>query len=227
MEIVRYGQNGREAERERGRLLVAEAGRPSVVEVDGKLYVNPEGTLVLSAQDRAPAIPQLTVQAQSASAQHAALDVAYLTRGLSWDADYVATLADADDRLDLECYATVRNQTGARFPEAFITLVAGTPNRAVTEGRARTLAGAPPMSQEAGGEAARAQKRKAEFLGAEAPESVGELEAYPLKNPATIQNDQLNRLLMFRRESLKVVRTTHIALPTSTVGPRRSSRGER
>ena len=63
----------------------------------------------------------------SPAGRSAVLDLAYLTRGLSWSADYVATLpAASEERMDLGCYATVTNRTGhcgntldaTRTPEA-------------------------------------------------------------------------------------------------------------
>jgi hypothetical protein len=209
VEIVRYGTEGREVSRERGRLLVAEGGRPAVVEVGGKLYVNPEGTLVLDREDGTPTIPQLSVQAESSAAQAAKMAVAYLTRGLRWNADYVATLPGAqDDRMDLKCQATVTNRTGVRYPEAAVTLVAGSPSRAVMaanqrvqdfETRTRYAAKA-----EGGLPAAAPARAGRAYNGVAAPESVAEFHAYPLKNPATVQSEQLTSLLMMSRDGLRV-----------------------
>lgn len=199
VELVRYGENGREASREAGRLLLAENGQPAAVQIGDEVRVNPGGTLVLPGEEAARAVPQLAVQARSSGAGSSLLDVAYLTRGLSWSADYVATLAEkADNQLDLECYATVTNRTGVPFPEANITLVTGTPNRAAT---AASAPKALPQSRAAG--PGFTINGNLEGRAFEAPEAVGDLHAYPLKNPATIQNDELNRLLMFRRTALR------------------------
>ena len=207
VEIVRYGENGREASREKGRLLVAENGAPAVIEVDGKIYVNPQGTLVIDrAADTPPTIPQIVVQAQSPVNRGASLGLTYLTRGLSWSADYVATLSrDADDRLDLELYATVANRTGVEFPGASLTLVAGEPNRAVRTAKERMRfhdgelkeygAPAAPGAAPVGG---------AQWNGVSAPTTVAESYAYPLARPATVQSEQLTRLLMMRKAQLQV-----------------------
>src|SRR5207248_11669629 len=81
--------------------------------------------------------PQRSGPAGSAAAQRANLERAYLTRGLSWSADYVATAAPEGGRLALECWATVTNRTGADYPSARVSLVAGTPNRAVVPAEER------------------------------------------------------------------------------------------
>lgn len=202
VELVRYGDNGREAGRDRGRLLVAENGNPAVVEIDGKLHVNPPATVVVPADDSVSMIPQLTLEAQSAAARSAVLDLAYLTRGLSWSADYVATLpGDTEDRMDLECYATVTNRTGVRYPGAAVSLVAGSPNRAARKARQRAEPEGP-----GGAPASRpnAFDLNTELRAVQAPEAVGDLYTYPLKNPATIHDEQLNRLLMMERGGLRV-----------------------
>lgn len=209
VELIRYGDNGRVAERTEGRLLVAEGGQPAVVEADGKLYVNPPGTVVVAA-DGAPTIPQLTVQVESDAARQATLDVAYLSRGIKWSADYVATLSqDAEDRLDLECYATVTNRTGVAYPDASVTLAAGAPNRAARPAAQRAW-----MHQaqehfiitEARDELfvdGRVKARNGlEYGQVSAPQAAADLYAYPLKRPASIQSEQLTRLLMMRREGV-------------------------
>jgi hypothetical protein len=51
--------------------------------------------------------------------------VTYLTGGMSWKADYVATLNQADDKVDLTGWVTLNNQCGTDFNDARIKLVAG------------------------------------------------------------------------------------------------------
>lgn len=56
------------------------------------------------------------------------LRVTYLTRGLSWDADYVAQIREND--FDLTGWVTITNNSGMTFEEAKVKLMAGTVNRA-------------------------------------------------------------------------------------------------
>jgi len=66
------------------------------------------------------------------------LELSYLTRGLSWQADYVAVLNDADDFIDLNGLATVTNHSGLDYPKVNLQLVAGEVHRvqsAVTTSR--------------------------------------------------------------------------------------------
>jgi hypothetical protein len=203
VEVVRYGENGHEAERQRGRLMVESNGEV-VIQSEGKFYVHPPGTIVMPASPDVVTIPQLSVQAQSAKAQQASLDVAYLTRGLSWSADYVATLAPQGDTIKLDCYATVTNQAGVDFPNAKVTLVAGTPNRAVRRAEDRTRAPA----AYADGYAMRKQATLAaeNSIAAYVPESMGEFYAYPVKENTSVVQDRMNRLLILTGKSVPVVK---------------------
>ncbi len=56
------------------------------------------------------------------------LEATYLTNGVSWQADYVVTLAKDDKQLDLAGWVTMNNQSGATFENAQLKLVAGEVN---------------------------------------------------------------------------------------------------
>ena len=57
------------------------------------------------------------------------LELSYLTKGLSWQADYVVILNDADDFIDLNGLATVTNHSGLDHPRVNLQLVAGEVHR--------------------------------------------------------------------------------------------------
>ena len=204
VEIVRYGMDGREAERTKGTLMV-NSGNQVVLESDGKFIVNPQGTIVAASTPDIIPLPQLSVQADSPAAANAALDVAYLTRGLSWSADYVATLAPDADTLNLECWATVTNRTGADYPNAKVTLVAGSPNRAAVPGARRQE----PMYY---ARASSDYKAKSLVRDGEArkmvgdAQNMGEFHEYPVKSATTVVQEQMNRLLMLSSTRVSVVR---------------------
>ena len=73
--------------------------------------------------------PLLSVLLDSQSSQPAIVDLAYLTEGLSWEADYVASLSDDDTNLRLAGWAKIDNKTGVDYQDAKLYLVAGTPHR--------------------------------------------------------------------------------------------------
>jgi len=72
--------------------------------------------------------PTLTMQVESRKEGVRDVELSYLTGGLSWQADYVAELNAADDRLNLSGWVTLTNESGARYPQAQLQLVAGDVN---------------------------------------------------------------------------------------------------
>lgn len=204
VELVRYGENGHEAERQKGKLVVEGGGM--VLQSDDKFIVNPHGTIVAPTNPDIIPIPQLTVQAESQAQQSTNLEVAYLTRGLSWSADYVATLVPDKDQLKLEAWATVTNRTGADYPTAKVTLIAGTPNRAVQDEsrKQRDMEYKLAASKPAGlGEGPFGSGRSVAIAS---PEVAGEFHAYPVKTPTTIVQEQMNRLLMLSSDHVTIER---------------------
>lgn len=73
--------------------------------------------------------PTLVISLINPSAGPQNLELSYLTGGLSWRADYVAELNAGDERLDLNGWVTLSNQSGAAYPDAKLQLVAGDLNR--------------------------------------------------------------------------------------------------
>lgn len=203
VEVIRYGDNGHEAERQKGTLMVEHDG-DVVLQTDGSFYVHPPGTIVAPAGGNIVTIPQLSVQADSPTAQTANLQLAYLTRGLSWSADYVATLSRDDRSLALDCWATVTNRTGVDYPNAKVSLSAGSPNRAVES--AKTLAPVDMILAESSHSRARMMGGMAGKPQVSAPEAVGEGYLYRIKNPTTVVQEQMNRLLMLSSRNVSVVK---------------------
>lgn len=214
VEVVRFGDNGRESERQKGTLMV-EGNGEIVLQSEGKFFVHPPGTIVAPTNGDIITIPQVSVQAESAAAQPATLDVAYLTRGLSWSADYVATLSPQANTLQLDCFATVINRTGADYPNAKVSLVAGTPNRAVR--RPEDRAEAPSTLTETLKSKGRRHSdghAVMDFNQAEAPVSMGDFYAYPVRSNTTVAQEQMNRLLLMSGKNVSVKRDYSIRLPS-------------
>jgi len=52
-------------------------------------------------------------------------ELSYLTKGMSWHADYVAVIDKEDKKLDLTGWVTIDNQSGATYKDAKLKLIAG------------------------------------------------------------------------------------------------------
>jgi hypothetical protein len=82
-------------------------------EVPANLYDRP--TLLMSLENYGPRKQQI--------------EASYLANNLSWNADYVLTVARDDKNADLDGWVTVANNSGTAFHNAHLQLVAGELNR--------------------------------------------------------------------------------------------------
>ena len=73
--------------------------------------------------------PTLSVRARSPVAAEADITLSYLSADFDWQADYVATLTPAGDRLDLFAWVTLANSDETSFVHADTQAIAGHPNR--------------------------------------------------------------------------------------------------
>src|SRR5215470_13171375 len=88
-------------------------------EVPANLYDRP--TLLMSLENSGPRKQQI--------------EASYLANNLSWNADYVLTVARDDKNADLDGWVTVVNNSGTAFHNAHLQLVAGELNRLPAPGR--------------------------------------------------------------------------------------------
>lgn len=58
------------------------------------------------------------------------LEVSYQTNGMNWSADYIMVLTDDEKKTDLASWVTLNNNSGARYENATLQLVAGEIQRA-------------------------------------------------------------------------------------------------
>jgi hypothetical protein len=124
--------------------------------------------------------PTLVISLVNPAAGPQNLELSYLTGGLSWRADYVAELNASDDRLDLNGWVTLTNQSGAAYPNARLQLVAGDLNR-VRDVQTRALA---TMAAKAA-DAAEMQQ-----------ESLFEYHLYTLQRPTTLAENQTKQVAL-------------------------------
>ncbi len=110
------------------KVIYSNYGSP-VLQFDYGIESNFPGRVVF---DKLPsgmrAKPTLTVKAESTEAGEKKVDLAYLTNGMSWRADYVAELGQ-NDQLDLNAMITINNESGADYKNALIQVVAGDVNQ--------------------------------------------------------------------------------------------------
>ncbi len=181
----------------RGTLLNARAGDAILELEDGSVQVIKAGTI---ATLQFPALPEgLTTQptlvwlleSTRSGKQKAALS--YLTQGIQWKAEYIATIDKTKNRLELSAWASIENRSGHTFKDARLRLVAGDVHR-ITPQHYGAKAG---------------MRREAAMLTAAAPASgfeerpLFEYHVYTLDRPATLTDRQAKQLVLFPPVSVK------------------------
>lgn len=204
VEMLWNSQDGKPGDKIDGTLEAAQDGS-FVIRSGEKLYVNPNGTIVAGGDQNLVTMPRLTAEVDNPSKEEAKLGFAYQTRGMSWSADYVGRLSPDGNALNFECWATLENHTGVDFPDAKITLVAGSPNRVARSPQTYEYEAARPMDQ-SGFSGAGIAKREM------TPTSVGELYAYKVPSNASVGQEQMNRVKMLSSERVPIVKDYNIRL---------------
>lgn len=111
-----------------------------------------------------------------------ASEVRYLTTQISWNAQYVATVAADETTLDLAGWVSIDNHSGATYDDAAIKLIAGDVNRV-----------RPPMPRVIATEMMRAKTMDAGFE----ERAFFEYHLYTLQRPSTIRDNEIKQLSLF------------------------------
>jgi hypothetical protein len=101
-----------------------------IIEVDGKLQFSLPGEPLFPALgDDTILNPTLAWKLNSSTTGKLDAEIAYVTGGLSWHADYNIVAAEKSDTIDLVGWVTFDNQSGKTFRDAKIKLMAGDVNK--------------------------------------------------------------------------------------------------
>jgi hypothetical protein len=146
---------------------------------------------------------------QPASSVARALELSYLTGGLSWQADYVGELGPDETRLDLTGWVTLENRSGTSYRNARLQLVAGDVNQVQEQMPMMRMADAPmvmaaappPMSEE----------------------SLFEYHLYTLGFPTTIADNQSKQVSLLNAPDVQV--NKELLITGSQAGFRQARRG--
>ncbi|HEX2581897.1 MAG TPA: DUF4139 domain-containing protein [Dongiaceae bacterium] len=190
--------------REKARISGVYAGQP-LLEINGQIILNPDGQILL---DRMPPdfhiSPVLRATIEAERAENATLHLTYATRGISWSANYILSLAP-DGSGSLAANATIQNNSGLDFHAAKITLVAGQPRLPLVEKREQTLS--------------------ANATVTEQPQS--DYHTYRLSNPVTLENEGIKQVPIALRSGIAVEKryelnglaTPYLSVPSPADAP--------
>ena len=161
-----------------------------VIEVDGKLQFS------LPGEPRFPALgddtilsPTLAWKLRSNREGKFDAELAYITGGLSWKADYVIVANEKSDLVDIVGWVTFNNRSGKTFRDAKIKLMAGDVNKIAPANA--------PMPRQA--------KAMVAMAGAmqEAPvteKAFSEFHLYTISRPATLRDNETKQVEFVRSQ---------------------------
>ena len=154
-----------------------------VYRIEDEIFLGHPGNVVVpEIPDNLIAKPSLIWQLKNnVGAQQ--LEATYITNGISWQADYVLTLAKTDKSLDISGWVTMNNQSGATYSNARLKLVAGDVNVVQAELRQRARGLQMEMAADAGMEMPR-------------EEAFAEYHLYTIPRRTTIKQNQSKQVAL-------------------------------
>jgi hypothetical protein len=164
-----------------------------LIEVDGQLRFSLPGEPIFPAlDDDAILQPTLDWVLHAERAGRLDAELGYVTAGLSWHAAYNLVAPETGDTLDIVGWVTMRNNSGKRFDDASIKLMAGQVNKVrpaqdMLFGRGQALAAevyAPPPPQVT-------------------EKSFDEFHLYSLPRPTTLRDRETKQVEFIRAEGVK------------------------
>jgi hypothetical protein len=123
-------------------------------------------------------------------AERQKIELTYLTRGISWRADYVFTLSENDALGDLTGWVTLSNETGTSYENASLKLVAGDVQRVNEDQTVTTRHGG----------YKRAEDKKPQFN----EEGLFEYHLYTLERPTTVLDKESKQVTLLEGHDVAV-----------------------
>ena len=163
-----------------------------VLRIGDRIETAPRGRIVFAeVPANLRARPTLVISTDSDAAGTKPVELAYLTGGLSWRADYVAALSADESTIDLNGLVTLTNTSGTTYRDARLQLVAGDVNRVREEIRYRA-------------------SDMAETMAAPAPamteQGLFEYHLYTLERPTTIADNQTKQVALLSGTAIPVTK---------------------
>lgn len=125
--VLRWSETkGRDEERD---AVVLSAGEPPILRIGDEISWAFPGRISFPEIPKTLIARPTLVWLVDSTADRQKVEVSYLANQLSWKADYVLVVNDADTAGDLNGWVTLDNQSGAPYANAKVQLVAGDVNR--------------------------------------------------------------------------------------------------
>lgn len=185
----RYGQDYYQTQ----MAITGGGANTPIIEIDGKLRFGLPGIPLFPALgDDTILKPTLTWKLATDTAGPLDAELAYITGGMSWEADYNITGAEKGATIDITGWVTIDNQTGRTFQDARIKLMAGDVSR-IQE----------PQEFYAGMPRARVSYSEAAPV---TEKTFDEYHLYTLSNPTTLRDSETKQVEFIRAAGVKASR---------------------
>ena len=179
------------------KLLSTQGG--TVYQIGDSIALNPPGRVVLpDLKGDLKALPTLVWTLQSDREGSEPVEVSYLTGGLDWKADYVATISEDGGTLDLGGWVTLDNRSGTTYPNAKLKLVAGDIHRA-------------PLEKQVGLQVAMREAAAASDAAEFEERTFYEYHLYDLPRPTTIKNNQTKQIRLLEGSGVRTEKVFTLA----------------
>lgn len=157
--------------------------------------------------------PTLTLGLESSRAAKDQLDLAYLTSGLAWHADYVGVVSPNETSMQLGGLVTLSNTSGTSYPNARIQLVAGNVNvPAPPQTVLRTIG--------------RVSGRENGLPDGVAQENYFEYHLYTLARATSIENKQTKQVALLHASGIAIRKTLELRGSASYYSNRNADLGQ-
>lgn len=187
------------------RLISVDGQGRLIVDVNGNIILDPPGSIELPPLPGGFITrPTLVWHAKADWTRGHEVEIAYLTTGLNWSADYVCILDDGDESCALTGWVTLDNKSGVTYQDAHLKLIAGNIHRLASTEPARGAAKVM-MVSESLLDAEMAFEEKAGF----------EYHTYALSGQTTVANNQLKQIRLLQAPHVPSKKLYFLERPTS------------
>jgi len=179
------------------QMAVVSATSQPIIEVEGKLQFQLPGVPIFpSVGDNTILKPTLSWKIASPKAVKLDAELAYVSGGMSWDADYNLVAPEKGDLVELTGWVTIDNQSGRTFENAGIKLMAGDVQK-LARGQRGEAAGAGNLRMRASSYAQ--DGSEPQF----AEKTFDEYHLYTLQRPATLRDRETKQIEFVRAGGVK------------------------
>jgi hypothetical protein len=186
-EVILVERREDSLEEKRTQATLLSIGNGNVYRIGNEVHLGHPGRVVLPGlMDPLILKPALGWLMSVAEAATQEVDVSYLATGLNWQAHYTLSLNPDESTADIAAKIYVDNQAGSDFPQTKLKLVAGEPQRIVTESMRP-----------------RAVLERAEMMAPAAPappveeRSFFEYHLYDVQRPVSLLKNQTKAITLF------------------------------